>query len=352
MENKVKNFSTIALFLALLGSSAFATAKCTFLTNAPDKHVVVSGDTLWGISGKFLEHPWCWPQVWGMNRQDIKNPHWIYPGQVVYFDRAAGRLRLGKSVDSGNIPTVRLSPKVRSDDLNGAITTIPANAIEPFLSQPMVFETDELANAPHVVAANRSHVNSSVGETVYVTGDLHNQTSFQVYRPSTPLIDPVTKKLLGFEYAYVGAVKLTKKGTAPDEAHSFLVTKAKEELSVNDRLLAVPAAEMTNYVPHPPANDVSGLLVSVYGGVSMAGQNQTVAVNLGAKDGMDIGTVLQLYRTGTTVADRLQNNSVVRLPDEEYGTLLIYRVFNNVSYGLIMGVNNTTRIGDTVKSPG
>jgi len=363
MENKVKNFSTIALLLALCsppGSSVFAAeemnttaTKCTFLANAPDKHVVVSKDTLWSISGKFLEHAWCWPQVWGMNRQEIKNPHWIYPGQVVYFDRAAGRLRLGKSVGSGNVPTVRLSPQVRSESLTGgAITTIPANAIEPFLSQPMVFETDELAKAPHIVSANRSHVSSTANEKVYVTGDLHDQTDFQVYRPSTPLIDPATKKLLGFEYVYVGAVKLTKAGTSADEAHSFLVTKAKEELSVGDRLLAVPIAEMTNYVPHPPANQTSGLLVSVYGGVSMAGQNQTVAVNLGSKDGMDIGTVLHLYRTGTSVVDKLQDNKVVKLPDEEYGTLLIYRVFNNVSYGLIMGVTRATSVGDTVKSPG
>lgn len=363
MENKVKNFSTIALLLALCsppGSSAFAAeemnarpTKCAFLANAPDQHVVVRGDTLWGISRKFLEHAWCWPQVWGMNRQEIKNPHWIYPGQIVYFDRAAGRLRLGKPLGSGNVSTVRLSPQVRSESLIGsAITTIPANAIEPFLSQPMVFETDELVNAPHIVSASRSHVNSSANEKVYVSGDLQDLTDFQVYRPSTPLIDPVTKELLGFEYAYVGAVKLLKAGTAPDEAHSFLVTKAKEELSVGDRLLAVPAAEMANYVPHPPDNQVSGILISVYGGVSMAGQNQTVAVNLGARDGMDIGTVLQLYRTGTSVVDKVADNSVVRLPDEEYGTLFIYRVFNKVSYGLIMGVSNTTRVGDTVRSPG
>jgi hypothetical protein len=365
MKNKMKKFSTIALLLALcssIGSLAFAAegehvhkSKCAFLANAPDQHVVVKGDTLWGISQKFLEHAWCWPRVWGMNRDEIRNPHWIYPGQIVYFDRVNKRLRLGKRLGSsahGSLPTVHLSPQVRSESLDGnAISTIPNNAIEPFLSQPLVFETDELVDAPHVVAPNRSHVNSSPNEKVYVSGNLNGQTDFQVYRPSTPLVDPVTKKLLGFEYAYVGAVKLIKEGTTPNEAHTFLVTKAREELSIEDRLLAVPVAEMSNYVPHPPAGPIEGQVVSIYGGVSTGGQNQTVSINLGEKDGMDIGTVLQLYRSGIDVVDKLDNKRVVRLPDEEYGNLFIYRVFNNVSYGLIMGVSNTTRIGDTVRSP-
>lgn len=361
MQNYVKNFSTIALVLALcwpIGSSVFAademkekTTQCNFLSNAPDKHAVVKGDTLWSISQKFLEHAWCWPEVWGMNRQEIKNPHWIYPGQIVYFDRAAGRLRLGKLLGGSEIPDVRLSPQIRRDNLGGAISTIPANAIEPFLSQPVVFETDELANAPHIVSASRGHVNSIASEKVYVRGDLHDLSDFQVYRPSMPLIDPETKQLLGFEYAYVGSVKLIKAATAPNEAHTFLVTKAKEEVSVGDRLLAVRAAEMANYVPHPPNGQVSGTIVSVYGGVSIAGQNQTVSINLGSKDGLDIGTVLKLFRKGANVIDKLENANIVKLPDEEYGTLFIYRVFNKVSYGLIMGVNNTTRVGDTVKSP-
>lgn len=358
MENKLKKFSTIALFLVLCSSpgwSVFAAepvTKCAFLANAPDKHVVVKGDTLWGISQKFLNHPWCWPRVWGMNRQEIKNPHWIYPGQVVYFDRAAGRLRLGKPMGSGELPNVRLSPQIRSKNLIGnAIATIPANAIEPFLSQPLVLEQDELVGAPHVVAANRSHILGANSDKAYVVGDLGGHTDFQLYRPSVPLIDPATDELLGFEFAYVGSVKLQKLGADPDQAHTFLITNVKEEVTKGDLLLSVPEAEMTNYAPHPHANPVEGRVVSVYGGVALAGQNQTVSVSLGSNDGMDIGTVLTMYRTGKTVVDSTGDNQLVRLPDEEYGTLLVYRVFNNVSYGLIMDVSATTRIGDTVRSP-
>lgn len=361
MKNKVKKFSTIALLtIALpfaLCSSAFAGEKndafatqCAFRTDAPDQHVVVRGDTLWGISLKFLEHAWCWPNVWGMNREQIKNPHWIYPGQVVYLDREAGRLRLGKALGNGSLPEVRLSPRIRHEG-TGAISTISASVLEPFLYQPIVLETDELAHAPHVVSATRSHLLGANSEKAYVRGDLQDQTHFHLYRPSVRVIDPETKKLLGYEYAYVGSAELTKLAEKPDEAHTFLITQAKEEITDGDRLMPTPAKEVTNYVPHPPSEPVTGRIISVYDGVALAGHNQTVLINLGENEGMDVGTVLTLYRNGKAVVDKVDNNKVVILPDEEYGTLLVYRVFKNVSYGIIMAVNETTRIGDTVKSP-
>src|SRR4051794_14362158 len=172
----MKKFSTAGLLFALACTTASAAAPadaapaaagCQFLANAPDQHQVVRGDTLWGIAGKFLQHPWCWPQVWGLNREQISNPHWIYPGQIVYFDRAAGRLRLGSPVGSGSNAAspaddpanVRLSPQTRITSLEQvAIPTIPASAIEPFLSQPLVVDEHELNNAPRIVAAEEGHV--------------------------------------------------------------------------------------------------------------------------------------------------------------------------------------------------
>jgi len=361
----MKKFSTIALLLAL-SSSVFAAdemnppqTQCAFLPNAPDQHEVVKGDTLWGISQMFLEHAWCWPQVWGMNREDIKNPHWIYPGQIVYFDRVAGRLRLGQTTSSsgsgtsgGNIPTVKLSPQIRGENLaNNAITTIPANSIEPFLSQPLVLEENDLKAAPRIVAAQQGHVSAGKSDKVYAMGDLQGNVVFQVYRPVTPLKDPETKQILGYEAAYVGSIKLTRPGKTEHEASAFLVTASKEELTVGDRLLPAPNSEMANYVPHPPSTDVNGRVVSIYGGVSMAGQNQTISINKGAKDGIDIGTVLQMYRLGDVIVDKTQDKSVVKLPDEQYGTLFIYRVFKNVSYGLIMQITDAAQVGDIVKKP-
>ena len=364
MDKYMKKFSTIALLLAL-SSSVFAMdemhppqTQCAFLPNAPDQHEVVKGDTLWGISQMFLEHAWCWPQVWGLNKEEIKNPHWIYPGQIVYFDHAAGKLRLGQTPNSmttdsgGTIPTVKLSPKIRGENLaNNAITTIPTNIIEPFLSQPLVLEENELNDAPRIVAAQQGHVNAGKSEKVYAMGDLKGVTTFQVYRPATPLKDPETKQILGYESVYVGALKLVRAGKMENEAHAFSVTASKEELTVGDRLLPVPNSELANYVPHPPGTETNGRIVSVYGGVALAGQNQTVSINRGAADGMDIGTVLQMYRLGEIIVDKTKGKSVVKLPDEQYGVLFIYRVFNHVSYGLIMQVTDTAQVGDVVRSP-
>lgn len=357
----MKKFSTIALLLAL-SSSVFAAdemnppqTQCAFLPNAPDQHEVVKGDTLWGISQMFLEHAWCWPQVWGMNREEIKNPHWIYPGQIVYFDRVAGRLRLGQptiGTSSGNIPTVRLSPQIRGENIaNNAITTIPTNSIEPFLSQPLVLEEDELVNTPRVVAAQQGHVNAGKSEKIYAMGDMQNNTIFQVYRPATPLKDPETKQILGYEAAYVGTIKLLRAGKSEHEANTFLVMASKQELTVGDRLLPVPNVEMANYVPHAPSTNINGRIVSIYGGVALAGQNQTVSINLGEKNGIDIGTVLQMYRLGEVIVDKTQDKSVVKLPDEQYGTIFIYRVFKNISYGLIMQVTDSAQVGDIVRTP-
>jgi hypothetical protein len=326
--------------------------RCEFKPNAPDKHLVVRGDTLWDISGKFLEQPWCWPQVWGINQEQIRDPHWIYPGQIVYFDRVAGRLRLGSPAGNGGITTVKLSPRERIEAMGPeAIPAIPAGAIEPFLTQPLIVEADELLSAPRIVAAQEGHVFLGKGDKAYVRGDLKNDTSFQVFRPAKPLIDPGTKEVLGYEAAYLGAVSLTRPAGSTDEVHSFVVSTSKEEMGVGDQLAALPPTPMMNYVPHPPETQVDARIVSIYSGVTQAGQNQVVTVNRGKKHGLDVGSVLELYRYGQVIADRTDDNKPVKLPDEKYGSLFIFRTFNNVSYGLIMQVTDAAYVGDVAKSP-
>ena len=255
----MKKFSTAALLLALASVStpivalaasadmpAKRVARCEFLPNAPDQHLVVKGDTLWGISGKFLQHPWCWPEVWGMNRDEIKNPHWIYPGQIVYFDRAAGRLRLGKP--AGVPGTVRLSPQIRMETMgNGdAISAIPASAIEPFLTRPLIVTENELKDAPRIVATQEGRVNIGKNDKAYVMGDLDNSKLFQAFRPGKPLKDPVTKEIIGYEAVYLGILKLQRESPEDNEAHSFTVISSLEEMSVGDRLLPMPPTPILN----------------------------------------------------------------------------------------------------------
>jgi hypothetical protein len=376
----MKNFSTgvvrsltgrtaaVALAAAVLAipaqaAPASAGPHCTFRPNAPDQHVVVKRDTLWDISGKFLEHPWCWPEVWGMNRDEIRNPHWIYPGQIIYFDRAHGRLTLTRpgtaDAEAGQPPLTRLSPQVRTEQMEGeAISSIPSGAIEPFLTQPLVIEPRELDAAPRIAAAPETRVFLAEGDRIYVRGALNGATSFQVFRPGKPLVDPDTGKVVAHEAAYVGAAKLVKEAGPGVDVHSFVVTASVQEMGVGDRLLPTPPMPMRNYVPHAPARPVRARVMAMASESNYAAQSQVVTVNRGALDGLDVGSVLQLYHLGKTIQDPGGSKgflgfgkSTMRMPDEQFGELFIFRVFGHVSYGLVMQVTLPVEIGDVAKSP-
>jgi hypothetical protein len=365
----MKNFSTVVTRLAAAGlvacvvAAPVQAADCTFRPNAPDQHLVIKGDTLWDISGTFLANPWCWPQVWGMNRDEIRNPHWIYPRQVIYFDRARGRLSLtrpgSESQDAGLPPLTRLSPQVRTEGLRkGEVESIPAGMIEPYLTQPLVVEANELARTPRIAASPEGHLYLGTGDKVYVHGNLEGGTSFQVFRPGSALRDPETGKVLAYEAAYLGTVKLLAAARPGVDVHTFAVTGSNQEIGVGDRLIATPPTPLRNYVPHAPERAVHARVMSIYSGVTYAGQSQIVTVNRGSVDGLDVGSVLQLYHFGKTVADPGGNRgflglgkATIRLPDEQYGALFIFRVFRNVSYGLIMQVTAPAQVGDVAQSP-
>lgn len=369
----MKNFSTVATRVAaavLLACTAAAPVQaapgpeCKFRPDAPDQHLVVKHDTLWDISGAFLEHPWCWPQVWGLNRDQIRNPHWIYPGQIVYFDRKHNRLSLNKPGEddeggAGAPQPLRLSPQLRTEGLGKeAVPAISAAAIDPFLTQPLLVETAELADAPRIVASQEGHVYLGKGDKVYVLGNLKGGSSFQVFRPGNALKDPQTGAVLAHEAAYLGTVSLQAAAHGNSDVHTFTVASSNQEIGVGDLLLPAPPTPIRNYVPHPPDRQVNGRLMSIYSGMSYAGQSQVVTVNRGSLDGLDIGSVLQLYHFGQTVPNPTASkgwfgmrNPTVKLPDEQYGSLFIFRVFKHVSYGLIMQVREPAQVGDVAKSP-
>lgn len=364
----MKNFSTVGtrLFVAALFSAAAAipaqALNCQFRPDAPDQHLVVKGDTLWDISGRFLEKPWCWPQVWDLNREQIHNPHWIYPGQIIWFDRAAGRLRLGNRIEAGDgsgANTLRLAPQIRTEGLGkDAVPSIPAGVIEPFLTQPLIIENDELNNAPRIIATQEGHVFLGKDDKAYVRGDLKDGTSFQAFRPGNALKDPVTQAVIGYEAFYLGTLKLRTPAKDGSDVHTFTVATAKEEMGVGAQLMQAPPTPMRNYVPHPPEQRVEARVAAIYGGVTHAGQNQVVSINRGKLDGLDIGSVLQLYHTGRTVSDpgaskgwHGMSDPQVKLPDEEVGSLFIFRVFKHISYGLIMQVTAPVEVGDVAQSP-
>ena len=331
--------------------------------NAPDSHTVQRGDTLWDISKLFLKSPWRWPELWGMNLEQIRNPHLIYPGQVLVLVKTGGRatLRVGQAGGQPAEGTVKLSPQVRSELLsNGAIASIPLNLIGPFLNEAVVFDTDALATAPRIVATQEGRVLVSRGETAYVRGDLKGARDFRLFRKPHPLVDPDTHEILGYEARYVGTAEfLRPEGTTtgadgkPEVVPaSFVVTSTRLEAGVGDRLSPVPQRDLTAYAPHAPEKPVSGRLVSIYGEGMFAGQNQIVAINRGARDGIERGNVLALWRAGRPAVDKTEgHDTAMRLPDERNGLLFVFSVFDRVSYALILSVQDPVRPGDRFTQP-
>ena len=243
-----------------------------------------------------------------MNRDQIRNPHWIYPGQIVYFDRVNRRLSLtrpGGGGADGIAGTTRLSPQIRTEGLGvDAVQSIPAGVIEPFLSMPLIVEDDELDGAPRIAALEEGHVYLGKDEKFYVRGDLKGGSSFQVFRPGNDA-EAIRRRgrMLAYEAVYLGTVKLQAEAKPGVDVHTFTVSSSKQEMGVGDRLMPAPPTPMRNYVPHQPERQIGARVLSIYSGVTYAGQNQVVSVNRGSVDGLDVGAVLQLYHFGKTVAD-------------------------------------------------
>jgi len=332
--------------------------------NAPESHTVQRGDTLWDISKLFLRSPWRWPELWGMNMDQIRNPHLIYPGQMLMLVKVGDRAMLRVAQPAGGEApgnTVKLSPRVRAETLdNGAIPSIPLHLIGPFLNEAVVFTTDELATAPRIVASQEGRVLMSRGETAYVRGDLKGARDFRVFRDSKQLLDPVSGELLGYEARYVGTAEFIREGglsttdgkSAQIVPATFRMTSIRQEAGVGDRLAPVPPADYSAYVPHAPAKPLDGRIVSIYGEAMSAGQNQILTINKGVRDGIERGHVLALWRAGTTTVDRTDSsNPVMKLPDERVGTLFVFRTFERVSYALIVASQDPVKPGDRFTQP-
>ena len=330
--------------------------------SAPDSHTVQRGDTLWDISKLFLTSPWRWPELLGMNIDQIRNPHLIFPGQILVLVKEGGRARLQIGQSTG-VPTntVRLSPQVRSQLLdNGAIASIPLHLIGPFLNEAVVFDTNALDSAPRIVATQEGRVMLSRGETAYVRGDLGGVRDFRLFRQPVPLLDPITREVLGYEARFVGTAENTRPGEERIGANgraeivpaTFVVSSTRLEAGVGDRLAPVPPRDLSAFAPHSPAQPVDGRIVSIYGEALTAGQNQIVALNRGQRDGMERGHVLALWRAGSAAVDTTQGQRTpIVLPDERHGLLFVFSVFDRVSYALILSVQEPVRPGDRFTQP-
>src|SRR5215470_2654285 len=192
--------------------------------NAPDSYTVKRGDTLWDISKIFLTTPWRWPELWGMNKQQVANPHLIYPGQMLVLVKGAGRAQLKFADGSNNAmpgqpgDVVRMSPRVRDAGAEAASanTSIPNNLNEPFLSQPLIVEASELQKYPRIVATQEGRFHLGRGDAAYARGVANDKIeNYHVFRPARPLFDPDDvdhKKPIAYEAFYLGNARMAKPG--------------------------------------------------------------------------------------------------------------------------------------------
>jgi len=374
--------SITALIFFVISGIAWAQAPRAPLVlkaDAPDRYVVVPGDTLWGISTRYTDSPWRWPELWGMNREQIQNPHLIYPGMVLLLDRARGTLSIA-GVPSGTQPgapsgaqpgapsgpgtaagappsgTTRLAPRARAESLTDQqIPSIPPSAIEPFLSRLLVIEPDGLAKAPTIVATEKDRVILAAGNTAYVRGiaDAGEETWY-VFRQGAPLVDPDTQRTLAYEAIYLGTAQVTR----PGNPATIVLTSAVQEVNAGDKLVAAGPPQPMNYAPHAPSADLRGRVLRIYGSVGRVGEAgplQIISINRGRADGIEVGHVLALHSLGGAVRDTTKalgaSDALIKLPDERAGISFVFRVFDRVSYALVMHVTRPISPLDVVRTP-
>jgi hypothetical protein len=360
-------------------------APLTIKPDAPDRYVVVPGDTLWGISQRYTDSPWRWPELWNMNKEAIRNPHLIYPGYVIVLDRERAQLSIAAGGDkpaaaatpdgTGGKPagapatppsattttttgpgSVKLSPSIRAESLaRQEIPSIPPAVIEPFLTRPLVIEPDGLDKAPTIVGTQSDRVILASGNSAYVRGmGAAKDDTWYVYRPGKALVDPDTNRTLGYEAIYLGTAQVTR----PGEPATVVLTSAVQEVGTGDKLVAAGRPQPVNYAPRAPGVKIRGRIIDIYGGVARvgeAGPQQIVSINRGKSDGIEVGHVLAVYNLGGTVRDQSKPRNApdarIQLPDERAGLAFVFRVFDRISYALIMQIDRPVSPLDVVQTP-
>ena len=315
----------------------------------PRRYTVKKGDTLWGIAGVFLKTPWYWPEIWHVNTQ-INNPHLIYPGDVISLIYVDGKPQLVVSGRThGHLQTSeKLSPRIRVNSIDQAIASIPLDAIEQFMAHPRVVTKEQLDESPYIIGNFDGRLISALGDDVYARGiQSQDDSLFTIFRSTKALVDPKTQEVLGYEVMEVADAKMIDFG----DPATLQITRNIKETTSGDRLLPQDRSQVThNYFPKRPKLAVDASVISLFDAISTVAQNQIIVINVGQREGAEVGDVLAVKRRGEVVKDEYsgKKDDYVTLPNTRAGVIMIFQTFDRVSYGLIMESTRPIHLNDLV----
>jgi LysM domain len=342
---KTKSLSVCLLLVTLL-FSGWLQAAVELNEDVPQTYIVKKGDTLWGISGMYLQEPWLWPELWDVNPQ-IDNPHLIYPGDELYLVWIDGqpRLRLRRGRD------VKLSPTVRVTPLDLAIPAIPLDQIGPWLLGHRILDANSLNHSAYVVAGDQGHLLSAPGDKVYGRGPFPDgERAYGIFRTGDTYVDPITEELLGYQAKDIGNAKMLSSNRA--EITELEVTRITEEVRISDRLLPLEERIIdATFHPRAPGTDLTdAYMIAVDGGVTQIGELSIVVINKGKRDGLESGHVVAVYQTGEKIFDKVAKENV-QLPDSRAGLAMVFDTFEKASYAIILKASRPLKVMDKVKNP-
>ncbi|QIK37287.1 LysM peptidoglycan-binding domain-containing protein [Caldichromatium japonicum] len=386
-------FAILSVFSIVLTLFAGATPALELAPDAPSRYVVQPGDTLWDIAGRFLNEPWRWSEVWQAN-PGIDNPNRIYPGDVLELAQVAGRPVIRRAA---GVRTVRLSPQVRAETLKAPIPVIRIGNIAPFLTQPYVADSDAIKQASYVVGFPEEHIVAGVRDSIYVRKiPSAEMQQFQVLRPGDPLRDPESSELLGYHVEFIANAVLER----PGNPAKLRVTRMEREVSIGDRVIpADPESALADFLPRPAPTGLRGRILAVTNGVSQIGRYDVVILNRGARDGLEPGHVFEVFSGGERERDQVRSGiansnwlmdspfssefwlgysyefkgwradepsanegfplhpayrrqkAEYIAPFERAGRLMVFRVFDRVSFGVILEATRALQVGNWIAPP-
>ena len=343
LNNRLRLTSIAFIASLVLGSlTAFSQDSARLAEDAPDEYVVQVGDTLWDIAATFLKDPWYWPEIWYVNPQ-VENPHLIYPGDVLALIYVDGAPRVTNQLGS----SYRLSPEARETPLTEAITSVSYESVAAFLSRGIVIEKGEVESLPYIVSTKGDHLVAAAGNIVYVRGTgAQPGDRYNVVHIGDKLIDPEDNRLIGYQGIEIGEGTVSRSG----DPATMALTSSKQEAVEGDRLIPASVEIPLNFFPKAPSSNIDGQIIAVVGGVTQIGQYQVVVMNRGSNNGLTVGDVLTVWQRGETVRDRVQGGSV-RIPDEPAGTVMVFKVYDRIGYGLVMHATQALHTLDYVRNP-